>query len=141
MSTRLTRRITNELHSLEGLMNATTNFLEDHDVDAQTVYRVNLALEEMITNIIKYGYDDYESHGIDVSLEILPEEIVAVIEDDGHEFNPLTKEKSAEHALDSQPLGGLGIHLIKQLVGKMAYRRDQSKNILEIRAPRNRPAT
>ncbi len=59
MSTRLTRKITNELHSLESLMNATTNFLEDHGADAQTVYRVNLALEEMITNIIKYGYDDY----------------------------------------------------------------------------------
>jgi len=139
MSTRLTRKITNELHSLESLMNATTNFLEDHDVDGQTVYRVNLALEEMITNIIKYGYDDYESHDIDVCLEILPDEVVAVIEDDGHEFDPLTQEKSADAGtLEEQEPGGLGIHLIKQLVGNMSYKRDGAKNVLEIRAQRKR---
>lgn len=137
MSTRLTRKITNELHSLESLMNATTNFLEDHGVDGQTVYRVNLALEEMVTNIIKYGYDDYESHDIDVCLEIFPGEVVAVIEDDGHEFNPLAQEKSTTAVpLDEQPLGGLGIHLIKQLVGHMSYKRDGDRNILEIRAQR-----
>jgi len=136
MSTRLTRKITNELHSLESLMNATTNFLEDHGVDGQTVYRVNLALEEMITNIIKYGYDDYDGHDIDVALEIFPDEVVAVIEDDGHEFNPLAQSKGVEHALETQPIGGLGIHLIKQLVGKMSYQRDGDRNILEIRAQR-----
>jgi anti-sigma regulatory factor (Ser/Thr protein kinase) len=137
MSIRLTRKITNELYELESLMNATTNFLEDHGVDAQSVYKVNLALEEMITNIIKYGYDDYDSHSIDVCLEILPEEIVAVIEDDGHEFDPLTQEKSAGAAsLEEQKEGGLGIHLIKQLVGNMSYKRDGGRNILEIRAQR-----
>lgn len=118
-------------------MNATTNFLEDHDVDGQTVYRVNLALEEMITNIIKYGYDDYENHEIDVSLEILADEVVAVIEDDGHEFDPLSQEKNGEaKELEDQEPGGLGIHLIKQLVGKMSYRREETRNILEIRAQR-----
>jgi len=141
MSIRLTRKITNELHSLESLMNATTNFLEDHGVDGQTVYRVNLALEEMITNIIKYGYDDYDSHEIDVDLEILPEEIVAVLKDDGHEFDPLTQEKPAKAAtVEEQEPGGLGIHLIKQLVGNMTYKRDGDKNILEIRAKRKRDA-
>jgi anti-sigma regulatory factor (Ser/Thr protein kinase) len=138
MSTRLTRKITNELHSLESLMNATTNFLEDHGVDAQTVYRVNLALEEMITNIIKYGYDDYDGHEIDVSLEILPDEILAVIEDDGHEFDPLTQQKKdmADVPLEEHEAGGLGIHLIKQMVGHMSYRRENERNILEIRAQR-----
>lgn len=138
MSTRLTRKITNELHSLESLMNATTNFLEDHGVDGQSVYRINLALEEMITNIIKYGYDDYDIHDIDVCLEILSEEIVAVIEDDGHAFDPLAQEKKpAAGQLEEQEVGGLGIHLIKQLVGNMAYRRENNRNILEIRAQRN----
>jgi len=119
-------------------MNATTNFLEDHGVDGQTVYRVNLALEEMITNIIKYGYDDYDSHDIDVSLEILADEIVALIEDDGHEFDPLTQEKkdTAGTPIEEQEAGGLGIHLIKQLVGHMSYKREGEKNILEIRAQR-----
>ena len=141
MSTRLTRKITNELHSLESLMNATTNFLEDHGVDGQTVYRINLALEEMVTNIIKYGYDDYENHEIDVALDILADEVVAVIKDDGHEFDPLAQTKASDKDLDNQPIGGLGIHLIKQLVGKMSYQRDGKWNILEIRALRKHAST
>jgi len=88
MQTSFQRTITNELHDLESLMNASTNFLEDRGVDAQAVYRINLALEEMITNIIKHGYDDYDSHEIKVSVEVRENEIVSLIEDDGHEFNP-----------------------------------------------------
>ena len=50
--------IANEFANLGGLMDRATEFLESQGVDAQAVYRTNLALEEMVTNIIKYGYDD-----------------------------------------------------------------------------------
>lgn len=136
MNTTFQRTITNELHSLESLMNATTNFLEDQEVDAQSVYRINLALEEMITNIIKHGYDDYESHEIHVTIQVLDYEIVGIIEDDGHEFDPLGEsEKNQSIALQERPIGGMGIHLIKKLL-TMTYQREAKKNILEIRTQR-----
>src|SRR5277367_4148781 len=120
MQTSLHRTITNELHDLESLMNASTNFLEDHEVDAQAVYRINLALEEMITNIIKHGYDDYDSHEIQVSIEVRENEIAGIIEDDGHEFNPLEHKKKAEPAsLEESKIGGLGIHLIRKLIDQV----------------------
>ncbi|MCE0483568.1 MAG: ATP-binding protein [Methylacidiphilales bacterium] len=141
METTLRRTITNEVHELESLMNATTNFLEDQNVDAQAVYRVKLALEEMITNIIKHGYDDYESHQIDVAIELRPEEIVGTITDDGHEFNPLEQElKNKNAALPERKVGGLGIHIIKELLNEVNYRRENEKNILEIKMRRNQPA-
>ena len=142
MQTSFQRTITNELHDLESLMNASTNFLEDRGVDAQAVYRINLALEEMITNIIKHGYDDYDSHEIKVSVEVRENEIVSLIEDDGHEFNPLKLEKKPGAAsLAEHKIGGLGIHLIRELLDQIAYRRENGKNILEIKTHRQTPST
>jgi serine/threonine-protein kinase RsbW len=134
------RTITNELHELESLMNATTNFLEDSEVDAHAVYRINLSLEEMITNIIKHGYDDYESHEIQVTIEVRENEIAAIMEDDGHEFNPLEwKKKDEAQSLEERKVGGLGIRLIRQLLDHVDYRRENGKNILEVRARRRLP--
>lgn len=118
-------------------MNASTNFLEDNGVDAQAVYRINLALEEMITNIIKHGYDDYNSHEIWVSLEVGKNEITGIIKDDGHEFNPLVqKKKEVAASLEERKVGGLGIQLTRELLDHVGYKRENGENILEIRVRR-----
>jgi anti-sigma regulatory factor (Ser/Thr protein kinase) len=141
MSHRFERTITNELHNLETLMHATTSFLEDNGVDAQAVYQTNLTLEEMVTNIIKYGYDDYDTHNIVFSMEVTPGEIVAVLEDDGHEFDPVAHAASAAtRPVDAEKAGGMGINLILKTVKHMAYWRENGKNILEIRIQRGVPA-
>ena len=141
MSTTFSRTITNELHSLESLMHAITNFLEDNGVDAPAVYRINLAMEEMITNVIKYGYTDYETHDIDITVDILEEQIVAVIEERGKPFNPLEAKPAPEPgSVEESQVGGLGIHLIRKMLDTLDYRRDAGKNVLEIRARRNAPA-
>ena len=133
----LHRTITNELHELQGLMLASTNFLEDRGVGETTVYRVNLALEELITNIIKHGYKDYDQHEINVTLEVGEQEIKTVIEDDGKPFDPLAwTKKETPASLEMRPVGGLGISLIKDLLDNLSYRREGSKNIVEIKARR-----
>jgi len=138
MDTIFKRTIPNDIYSLQTLMNASTNFLEDQGVDDQSVYRINLALEEMITNTIKHGYNDYEDHEIQVSIEVLNDEIVGIIEDNGHEFDPLTQNDTERKAsLEELPIGGLGIHLIKKMLSHMAYKREGDRNILEVRMKRN----
>src|SRR5271156_1717392 len=84
--------IANDFTNLSGLMEGATEFLENQDVDAQAVYRINLALEEMVTNIIKYGYDVPGRHKIEVTLDVGAKEVAVVIIDDGHDFNPILHE-------------------------------------------------
>jgi anti-sigma regulatory factor (Ser/Thr protein kinase) len=143
MNTIFKRTITNELHSLESLTNASTNFLEDNMVDPQAVYRINLALEELITNTIKHGYDDYEPHEIDVRLEVLDDEILATIKDDGHAFNPLEQkiDNTQKVSLEKRPIGGLGLQLIRKMLSEMVYRRDGEQNILEVKMHRKLPTS
>ncbi len=101
------RSISNDLAALEGLMNEATSFLEAEQVEPAAVYRINLALEEIVSNVIKYGYDDPGRHEIRLLLEITGEEVRAVIEDDGHEFNPLLQPvKNNIGPLEERQIGG-----------------------------------
>jgi anti-sigma regulatory factor (Ser/Thr protein kinase) len=132
--------IANEVSDLKGLMEGATGFLESRGVDAQAVYRINLALEEMVTNIIKYSYDSPGRRNIEVTLEIGEDEITAVIIDDGHDFNPvLHEENPPPEKPEDREIGGWGIPLIKKLLDRMDYRREGGRNILEI-ATRREPA-
>ena len=129
--------IANDFADLSRLMEGATTFLESQGVDAQAVYRINLALEEMVTNIIKYGYDEPGRHQIEVTLEVGANEVAAVIIDDGHDFNPVLQErKPPADKLEDREIGGLGIHLMKKLLDHLEHRREGGRNILEIKARR-----
>jgi serine/threonine-protein kinase RsbW len=115
-------------------MEGATTFLESQGVDAQAVYRINLALEEMVTNIIKYGYDEPGRHKIEITLEVGAKEVSLVIVDDGHDFNPVLHErKPPAEKLEEREIGGLGIHLMKKLLDHMEHRREGGRNILGIK--------
>ena len=95
---------------------------------------VDLALEETITNTIKYGYDDAAEHLIGISLYCTPVELHIEVVDDGHEFNPLEHpEPDAGTPLEDRKPGGLGISFLRKLFDDVRYQRDAGKNLLILR--------
>ena len=129
--------IANDFTNLGGLMEGATEFLESQGVDAQAVFRINLTLEEIVTNIIKFAHDPPTRHSIEVTLDVGTQEVKAVISHEGYEFNPVLHERQqpAERLID-RDTGGLGIYLIKKLLGSMSYRREGARNIVEITTAR-----
>ena len=133
MSDSLSQTIGNTLTSLPPLTTAVNRFLDQHTVPPEAIFRVNLAIEEIVTNIIKYGYDDKDPHTITVNLTLFPEKIRLQLKDDGHPFDPLqTPEPDIHVPLDQRKVGGLGLHLVRETVSRIAYRRENGANILEI---------
>jgi anti-sigma regulatory factor (Ser/Thr protein kinase) len=131
--------IESDFGALKGLMDGATEFLESHEVDAQAVFRINLTLEEIVTNIIKFGHADATGHMIDVALKVQSDVVEAVIVDEGHEFNPvLHRMETPSTVLSERTTGGLGIFLIKKLLSSMNYRREGQRNIVEVKAQRKR---
>lgn len=121
------------MSELSSLFAMTRDLLEKENISSHTIYAVDLSLEEMLTNIIKYGYDDKKTHEILVNASIEDKQIVISIEDDGHEFNPLERpEADISGQVMERQIGGVGLHLTRKMVKSMEYKRDNNKNILKI---------
>lgn len=108
-------------------------FLKSSSVDPEAAFPVLLALEEVVTNIIKYGYDDDGEHEILMEARVLPGEIVLEVTDDGREFDPLrAPPPDLEGPIEDRPIGGLGVHLLRNLAQRLAYQRVRGKNVLSV---------
>ena len=123
----------NDMQELTHVLQVVNVFLEPRALPSKLVYAVNLILEEILMNIIKYGYDDGESHEIEVQIEVEQEEVAFTVIDDGREFNPLTipppdHSKSAMDRLEE----GLGLQFVRHMRNAIEYRREEDKNILKI---------
>ena len=125
--------IDNELLEISRLCAECEEFLERRGVAPAAIYAANLVLEEMITNIVKYGYDDMARHKIQTALRVDGGMVTIVLEDDGHAFDPLAAPPpDVRQPLENRPIGGLGIHLARKMAESMEYRRAQDRNILTI---------
>jgi len=127
----------NDLEDLCRAMESMESFLEENGADRDTRFSTRLSVEEIVTNILKYGYSDCEPHDIALEIRLAPGHVVLQVADDGREFNPL---ESPPPDLDSpfhdRPVGGLGVHLIKNLASRLDYVRAGDKNVLTAFIPR-----
>ena len=122
-----------ELKSELSELNALCRHLEDCGnilgLQQKCILEINMGLDELFTNIVSYGYKDNREHQIKFSLARHDDALVVQVEDDGIPFNPLHAQKHEAPAdLDSINIGGLGIHLIKNMVDDVNYKRSDGKN-------------
>ncbi len=136
--------IKNDTLELADLYAKVEDFLDAHAAPQRTRYIVNLALEELVVNVIRYAYADFDEHLIDIVLSIADQQCILVIADDGTPFNPvkalapsLNPELEEEGEEGDQDLefqvGGLGLKLVIEMVDAMTYARVEEKNRVEVR--------
>jgi sigma-B regulation protein RsbU (phosphoserine phosphatase) len=124
-------KLHNELSELERFNQALTEFGQQHGLPPKVMHDLNLVLEEILTNIISYGYTDNREHEIRVSLSAQPGEVRAEVQDDGQPFNPLeAPEPDTTKPLEERTIGGLGIHLVRKLMDRVEYQRQEGRNLL-----------
>jgi serine/threonine-protein kinase RsbW len=124
--------IKNELSELVTLNAAVAEFLAAHAVPYRAAYAVNLAIEELVVNVIRYAYVDDDPHVIDVELAIEGDQIALRIDDDGMPFDPRRGPALNVHAEDRET-GGLGLALVLDMVDVLKYRREEERNRVEVR--------
>jgi anti-anti-sigma factor len=128
----LKREIKNELSELENLNAALAQFLAEHNVPHRAVYAVNLAIDELVVNVMRYAYVDDLAHTIDIQLAIEGDQIILRIVDDGRPFDPRRGPSLDLHAED-RDIGGLGLILVLDMVDVLKYQRVDGKNCVEVR--------
>ena len=120
----------NNLSEIERLANAVMQFGRENNFSDKVIFDINLALEEVVNNIISYAYKDKNEHQINIHMELEGPELVLKVEDDGVPFNPLeVPEPDINKPLEERQPGGLGLFFVRNLTDKLDYRRDKDKNI------------
>ncbi len=105
-----------------------------HKLSTETVSKIELALEEVLVNIINYAYQQESKGSILVQCGYTDESIFSItVKDRGLPFNPL-KKKSPEliSNIDERQIGGVGLILVKKVADKLEYTRTDDENILNI---------
>lgn len=107
------------------------NFCTEIDLGKSLVLKLRLALEEAVVNVINYAYPAGEKGTVNVMADSDRHEIRFTVIDSGSPFNPTTvMEADTTHDAQIRPVGGLGIHLVRELMDSMGYERKDKQNIL-----------
>jgi len=131
---RLSVALKNDLSEIERLSRVVAEFGARNRISEEIVFDLNLSLEEIICNVISYAYDDENEHEINISVWLEDGELTAEVKDDGRPFNPLEiPEPDIGLPLDERPIGGLGMHLVRNLMDRLEYSRLGDKNILVVK--------
>ena len=113
-------------------------FAESEGFDPTVLYRMNLALDELLTNTVEHGFPGRtEEAQISVAIRSEGDAVVVRYEDNGPEFNPLEAiEQDTELELDERPIGGLGLQLIAATFDGVEYERAEGRNVTTLRQRR-----
>jgi anti-sigma regulatory factor (Ser/Thr protein kinase) len=109
-------------------------FCAKHSIVAATQNAMDLALEEHLTNVLSYGYSPGEPRHVDVRVGVDSTWLWAEIRDDGLAYDPLSRPPvDITVPLEEKPIGGLGVHLMRQFMDELHYAREASQNVLRLR--------
>ena len=93
--------------------------------------RLNLALEEAVANVISYAYPEGTAGEVQVDVALTDRALSFTVTDSGQPFDPTAREEVDTDAdLENRSVGGLGIHLIRQIMDEVRYERRGGKNVL-----------
>lgn len=94
--------------------------------------RIELVVEELFTNTVRHGYCTDSDAPVWLRIEPAPGSVALIYQDAAPAYNPLTHDIELTAPLAARAIGGLGVHLIRELATDVTYRRADSRNILTL---------
>ena len=130
----LSINLKNNLSELNTLCRKLEKFGNTHRLSKKCILEINLALDELFTNIISYGFRDHLEHLVTIQIMRENGTLTLSVEDDGIPFNPLkTKEVELQRDIENCKIGGVGLKVVKKLVQPVCYERCAGKNKLTLK--------
>ena len=121
--------IDNNLDNASLVSSEIAEFCKKNNIDNRNSQMIALSAEEMISNIIVYGYKNKKQNFIDINLKKIDDSLILRIRDDGMPFDPTKYENDNDEKYTTS-----GIKLVEGITNKMTYMRILNLNntILEI---------
>lgn len=130
---RLDMSLANDVEEVGRVIDSLEEFGEANGVPRDQCLRFGLALDELITNIITYGLAGRDDAVITLSIEHAEGALRAELADNGPPFDPLTAEIELQDGpMEEREIGGLGLTLVRTLMDRLDYRREDGFNRLKL---------
>lgn len=133
MSAKLHLKLEARPEALERITSAIEELGEREEWPPKLMFRVNLVLEELGLNVMTHG-QRAGARELEVILTSEPDTVTMEIVDDGPPFDPLrdAPPPDTEAELNKRPVGGLGVHLVREMMDEVRYRYEDGKNRLTL---------
>lgn len=128
-----TLTLTNDLQRVPRLNSFIDEVCEANGFDMATTMQINLAIEEAVVNVMNYAYPAGTKGDITIEAKSNGTEMFFIISDTGKPFDPTAKpEVDITLSAEDRSIGGLGIHLIRQIMSHINYERVEGHNVLTL---------
>ncbi len=129
----MTLVLNSSVEELERLVAFIDGFCQSHGLPDETAYHLNIALEELVLNAMKHGGCNPAEGAIRLEFELEGDTLRIELSDTGVPFNPLERPgPDLSGNIAERPIGGLGIHLVRSLMGSIGYERHEGRNYLHV---------
>ena len=124
----------NEEQELVRVAEFMENVCDELQLDMHVSMKLQVAIEEMVTNVIFYAYPEGTSADITLSAEYEGNELTFVLSDTGKAFDPTAKEDAdiIANPMDREQ-GGMGILIVKNIMNEVSYQRLGDTNQLTMK--------
>ena len=127
-------KIKNEEQELMKVNEFIEEVSEELGLDMHVMMKLQLVMEEMVSNVIFYAYPEGQKADITLIAESDGQEVTFVLSDQGREFDPTAKEDADTeiNPMDREQ-GGMGIYIVKNIMNEVTYQRLEGKNLLTMK--------
>ena len=126
--------LTNDIEQVPQLADFVDMVCEEVGMDMAVAIQMNLAMEEAVVNVMSYAYPADTVGDVTIEAVTIADQLQFTITDCGTPFDPTAKEDvDTTLSAEERPIGGLGIHLVRQLMDSITYERIDGKNVLTLR--------
>ena len=133
MAATLTLSLKNDPAEIGRLVDLLEAFGPQSGLTDDATFKLTLALDEIVANVVRHGFDDDREHRIEVKVTVDDRTVTASVEDDGVEFDPREAPvPDLDLPIEMRKPGGLGMHLVKATMDSVEYRRQDGRNILTV---------
>lgn len=127
----VTVTLKNDPAEMPRLIEAVESFCDAAALPPKLAMQLSVVVDELVSNVVKYGYDDGRDGEISVTLSCADGRVRLVLRDGGRPFNPLdAPAPDLDLPVEERPVGGLGIHLVRTMMDDVRYVRGDGVNIL-----------
>ena len=122
-----------EIGEIPRLHRFVQNVSERAGLDDALAMNLNLALEEAVSNVLLYAYPAGTDPHVEISAVVREDRIDFTVTDAGIPFDPISlPDPDLTADVKDRPIGGLGIYLVKRIMDRVSYTRENGKNILSM---------